>query len=268
MKIVVFKGGLGNQIFEYAFCQYLKTLINEKIYVYYVPEKKAIQRRFEIMDFFDAKINKAHLIIKLVYWLIKVIKYMYKDSDLISTDDSYNINSICFDGWWQDKKYYENINSWIQFKNLPLNDKNIETMNAIKNTESVSIHIRRGDYLFSQFADIYTNICTPDYYRNAISMVKQKYKNPHFFVFSDDMDWVKENFELENATYISWNVGIDSHWDMYLMSYCKVNIIANSSFSYWGAYLNKSNELTVYPQKWYNSGYEPPSIFPEKWYGI
>ena len=108
------------------------------------------------------------------------------------------------------------------------------------------------------------------YYDKAISIIREKIIDPQFFVFSDDIDWARNNLSIEDAHYIDWNNGDDSIFDMYLMSQAKMNIIANSTFSFWGAYLNKNSPLVVYPKKWFNNdcGVKVPDIFPNTWIGI
>ena len=101
---------------------------------------------------------------------------------------------------------------------------------------------------------IYGNIATPKYYKESIKLIEEKIENPTFFVFSNDMEWVKENIQINSRVfYVDINSGDDSYKDMQLMSKCKHNIIANSSFSWWGAWLNENkNKIVVAPKKWVN----------------
>ena len=150
-----------------------------------------------------------------------------------------------------------------------MSDKNINVLHQIKNTESISIHVRRGDYLSPAVINLYGNICTLDYYKNAINIVSNRSINPHFFIFSDDTEWARQNIKIPNATYITWNQDKNSYLDMYLMSYCKINIISNSTFSYWAAMFNiNKTSFVIYPQKWVNYPVEPPVIFPKYWYPL
>lgn len=114
--------------------------------------------------------------------------------------------------------------------------------------------------------NIFGNICTRKYYHDAIRIITEKVSNAVFYVFSDDIDWVQTHLDIPNAVYVNWNTGEYSIYDMYLMSFCKYNIIANSTFSYWAARLNKKAELVIYPSKWYNTF--TPDIFPDSWCGI
>ena len=102
--------------------------------------------------------------------------------------------------------------------------------------------------------------------KKAIEIVNSKISNPHFFVFSNDIQWCIDNLPLKEATFVSNNIGANSWLDMYLMSICKMNILANSSFSYWGAMLNKNRNIVIYPGKWYND--KTPDIFPNNWIAL
>ena len=115
---------------------------------------------------------------------------------------------------------------------------------------------------------LYGGICTEMYYAKAITYICNKIDQPSFFVFSNEIDWVKNNVDIPNPTYIDFNNGADSWQDMFLMSQCKHNIIANSSFSWWGAWLNSGQEkLVIAPKKWFNN-HEINDIVCESWIKI
>ena len=102
-----------------------------------------------------------------------------------------------------------------------------------------------------------------------MELMKQKVPDSLFVFFSDDMYWVKQNFNKDDAIYVDWNTGRDSYVDMYLMSNCKHNIIANSTFSWWGAYLNKNdNKIVISPAKWFNTEINDIDIIPDNWIKI
>lgn len=115
--------------------------------------------------------------------------------------------------------------------------------------------------MLPQFRKIFGEVCTVKYYLKSIRKVEEKISEPVFFIFSDDIDWVKQNFTFNKAYFVDWNKGQNSFWDMYLMSQCSANIIANSTFSFWGAYLNKNNPFVIYPQKWIRTNLKQPNIF-------
>lgn len=120
-----------------------------------------------------------------------------------------------------------------------MSEKNQSLLKDIQNSNSVGVHIRRGDYMTKQNLVIFGNICTQKYYHDAIRIITEKVNDAVFYVFSDDISWVQTHLDIPNAVYVNWNTGESSIYDMYLMSSCKYNIIANSTFSYWAARLNK-----------------------------
>ncbi len=266
MRIVVFQGGLGNQLFEYVFYEYLKERTGANVkYISWCKDHNGL----EIQKWFDVKLMPLSAIGNIV---IKLIDYLHCHGvDLMHwmKEDSFNetYNSAIYVDYWQNKKFY--TPGTIRFKsNLVLSPENQNILNYIRDTDSISIHVRRGDYLQPQVADVYGGICTEIYYKKAIELCANLFNHPLFFIFSDDKAWVKENLKIENAIYVDWNTGYNSFYDLYLMSHCKANIIANSSFSYWAARLNAGNKRVVYPKKWYNSKFSVPDIFPDDWIGL
>jgi hypothetical protein len=140
----------------------------------------------------------------------------------------------------------------------------------IENNNSVSIHVRRGDFFKNKKRiQRYGNICTNSYYKKAINIIKHKINDPIFLVFSDDIDWAKQNFTGSNFIFVDWNKGKSSYRDMHLMSLCKHNIIANSTFSWWGSWLNNNeNKVVISPSKMNNKHKDFSQLFPEKWVRI
>lgn len=266
MKIVSFKGGLGNQIFEYFFYLYLTNNSKHKIYGYYNKTWLKDHNGLEIQNVFDVNLPEATYLSNFIVLLIKVLHKFWDRTSFNSNDKKINLKAIYFDGYWQNKKFYNKSKNSIEFKEINLNNSNKKILDMINNSNSVSIHVRRGDYLKNQ--NKYGNVCNSPYYKQSIKLIQKSFKEPLFFVFSDDMDWVKNNLKFENAVFVSENVGDNSYLDMYLMSFCKANIIANSSFSYWGAFLNKNSPMVIYPKKWYNNEDLAPDIFKSKWVGI
>ncbi len=259
MKIVIFKGGLGNQLFQYVFYTYLKNKGNK---VRYLNKAKESHNGLEVNKYFQTEMKEVP------FYIGYLIRICYKINvsllNRIRVDDSnFDIKQTIFDGYWHNQAFYVQD---LKFKKLNLNMKNAKVFDLITKTNSVSIHVRRGDYLAPNNLEIFGGICTLEYYKQAIEEIKKRLSNPKFFIFSNDIEWCEENFKELQPTYISWNAGNDSIYDMYLMSCCKANIIANSSFSYWGARLG-TNNIVVYPNKWFNN--QPtPDIFDESWISI
>jgi hypothetical protein len=142
------------------------------------------------------------------------------------------------------------------------------TKDLILNSNSVSLHIRRGDYLSDKNAKEFHGTLPLDYYYKAMAQLNLLYKDLKVFIFSDDMDWVKANLKLTNeCVYVDFNTGENSVFDMYLMSQCKHNIIANSSFSWWGAWLNQnSSKIVIAPQLWFaDKSLNTKDLIPNSW---
>ena len=178
------------------------------------------------------------------------------------------------EGYWQSYKYFNGydtqIRSELMFRN-PATGKNLETAELIAQENSVSIHIRRGDYVTNQSSNKVHGALGIGYYKNAIRRICDEVDSPHFFVFSDDLAWARNNLGLSIAvTFVANNTGESSFEDMRLMSLCKHFIIANSTFSWWGAWLNKnSGKIVIYPRNWFNDpGINTQDLTPETWVAI
>ena len=259
MKVIVFQGGLGNQLFQY--CSYCK-LKEDGFKVKALNGVGNSHNGFEIDKYFDVNIDFCSPLMSTLYSLL--MKRGWLKRTLISEEERtvYYSSKLFFKAYWQDKEYMPKHNC-VSFKQLSLSDTNLFILDSIQGTDSVSIHIRRGDYLLPANKEIFGNICTRDYYNKAIQIIQNCLDNPRFYIFSNDSDWVKNNLCLDNAIYVDWNQGEDSIYDMFLMSKCKANIIANSSFSYWAAKIS-GNKTVIYPQKWWNHR-TAPDIFDDGW---
>lgn len=271
MKILYFGGGLGNQIFEYAFYLSVKERFeSHKIWGIYDEKRfKEHSGGFEIEKIFDIKLPKTSKIAKIVMFCIMVWnKYIHKTSLYCHNLTKPNYNAIVFNAFKMNKDFYEHRHDWISFKPLVLNDLNKRIVKEMSKTLSVAIHVRRGDFLSDKYAAKHANVASLQYYKDAINYIREKMISPKFYVFSDDISWCKKNLELLDATFVDWNVGNESFIDMYLMTHSKANIIANSTFSYWGAYMNKNNPIVLYPEKWKNSEAEGLDIFLDSWISI
>ncbi len=174
-------------------------------------------------------------------------------------------------GYWQSEKYFRDIRETIleDFTfTPPLNSRNQKILEKIKKTNSVSVHVRRGDYVMDPKTHEFHGVCGPDYYQKAVKVVSKKVENPTFYFFSDDIRWVEKNLKtkVEN-TYVDWNTGEKSFVDMQLMSSCKHHILANSSFSWWGAWLNRNKDkMVVAPKQWFQDpSMDTRDLIPEGW---
>lgn len=273
MKIILFKGGLGNQMFQFVFYNYIKNGNKENIYGYYGKKYLNNHNGFEIDKVFEninlPKESILSNIIVNIYRIKNVILRLNKSIGYINGNNLRTKNTLVYDGYWQNLIFFNNDTiSLFKYVEIETNDvNNSSLLKLIKDTQSISIHIRRGDYL--NFSDIYGNICDKNYYNKAIERFKE-FKDVIYIFFSDDVNWVKGEFShISNSIFVDWNTGSNSYIDMYLMSNCKHNIIANSSFSWWGAYLNNNpDKIVIAPKKWFKSKLEDPNIFPPDWIRI
>jgi hypothetical protein len=293
MIIVRLMGGLGNQMFQYAIGKRLALLRN-------VPLKADIsfllmeglshtKRTYELGIFgldmsiaTDDELWKFKSIqdsriksrmqkfsgLLFPYFTINEQYHEYDSSILQSPQNSLLV------GFWQTEKYFLPIQKIIRedfyFKNA-LDGVNLELSEQIKNTQSVSLHIRRGDYISNEETRQFHGSCSLEYYKNALQLMKSKFPEMQLFIFSDDIDWARENLNAEiPVIFVENNSGDNGYIDMQLMSLCKHNIIANSSFSWWGAWLNNNPEkVVIAPEKWFNEAkVNTKDVIPEGWYKL
>ncbi len=264
MKIIKFLGGLGNQMFQYAFYKAMSHRFeNVKADVTGFNSYKL--HAYEIEDVFNIKLDRANpLVIDLyssrvsrkIQSFFPSTRPYFEEVALFSFDENmFNAPGHKFYwGYWQNENYFKGLETELRrdfgFKKK-LDAKNQLVLDQLESdTNSVSIHIRRGDYINHPLLG---GICDLDYYKKAITYIISKIKTPNFYVFSNDIAWCNANLTLPNATFISGNNGNANYIDMQLMSNCKHNIIANSSFSWWGAWLNDNKDkIVIGPKKWTN----------------
>ena len=274
--IIAVKGGLGNQMFFFAFGEYLRK---RGYFVKYVWHEYLITTHhygIDALKCFNLKINRVDKFLisiflkineswipfifkKIIYRIICVRYFFYKrviQKTPYSGEDTLFIpdaEKLYFDGFWQHIDYLKNNEKELRgLFNFNVDEENEfnKILKRINETNSVSIHIRRGDYLSTQFNNLNV-INGPNYFLNAIELIIKKIKNPVFFVFSDDLNWAKKNVVSKNLIYVECNWNDRSYLDMYLMSKCKHNIISNSTFSFWGAYLNNNlSKIVICPDLW------------------
>lgn len=173
-------------------------------------------------------------------------------------------------GYWQSESYFRNIADVIRRDfsfGAALTGLNGEWAVRINSVPAVSLHVRRGDYAANPKTLAVHGLCSLEYYRAAVDHVVRQVQSPEFFIFSDDIEWARQNLGIAGPChYIDHNKGGDSYKDMHLMSLCRHHIIANSSFSWWGAWLNpRTDKVVVAPQRWFASGREVKDLIPEGW---
>lgn len=173
-------------------------------------------------------------------------------------------------GYWQSEKYLSDVSETIRadftFRH-PLSEQNAELAGRIGQTMAVSLHVRRGDYVSDTKTNAAHGLCSLEYYRAAVLHIAKHVERPKFFVFSDDIAWVKTNLKIDYpCRYVDHNLGAESYNDMRLMSLCRHHIIANSSFSWWGAWLNpRADKLVIAPRKWFANESDTKDLLPIGW---
>lgn len=288
MIIVKIMGGLGNQMFQYAFARKLvscgKQVKLDLSYYDKIPQGDTVRKyelgrfkcKIEIAE--DKDISKYKGFIRQIYDLIGKYTGLYTPG-IIVEDKEFQLSDILgFDnkyliGYWQSEKYFEDIRDILMdelsFDKEEIGDENCELIREIVNASenSVSIHVRGGDYLNKSNAEMFGNICTNEYYCRACDYLKNLIGNVRFYLFTNDTEWVRSNRLLSgyDVKIIDWNTEDNSWIDMYLMSLCKHNIIANSSFSWWGAWLNRNpDKIVIAPSRWSNDSMIFDEV-PKEW---
>lgn len=282
-------GGLGNQMFQYAAARSLALKRGTPLYLDIAAfTAYGLHQGFELKRIFDcnAEIATAYDMKKVLGWqstsfalrtLIRPSLAMFRcKSFVVEPHFQYwaGLNDIASEsylvGYWQSEKYFSEVAAQIRrdftFR-IPMNELNAETAKQISAVNAVSLHVRRGDYANNPNTTATHGLCSLEYYRDAILYISKQVSHPYFFVFSDDIAWVKDNLNLGfPCQYVNHNHGAESYNDMRLMSMCKHHIIANSSFSWWGAWLNSSaDKIVVAPQRWFANETDTQDLIPQSW---
>ncbi|MDR1023606.1 MAG: alpha-1,2-fucosyltransferase [Prevotellaceae bacterium] len=260
-------GGIGNQLFQYAFGEYLRLKTGQDV-------------RYDILSFghsdqlrtFELTILNPDIPLATKIKFSKYTKYKNRFYRLLFqlnfknkfiTESNFQVedvlhfkNNTCyyFQGYWQSHIFPDelrkiNKSCFKPLQRLPQELKIIDD-EIEQSHNSVAIHVRRGDYFLPKNVNIF-GVCNVGYYQQAIELLTRKYRDVRLFIFSDDLSWVKDNIALPpNAVFIP-NFDVNPYWYIFLMSQCKHNVISNSSFSWWGAYLNvNKNKIVMCPKKW------------------
>ena len=294
MICIQLNGGLGNQMFQYACGRALAYKHQTELIIdstqLEITNPGVTPRSFEL-DIFNIvfrKVSKKDIFIiekynKLINCILLKIGLKNNLTTIYFREKEYSYNSLiektekkCYlVGYWQSYRYFEIIDFIIrsEFDFKPITDQqNYKRTIKIKNTNSVSLHVRRTDFLNNKNKDKH-GTCSIDYYNKSIELIVEKFSDPFFYIFSDDIEWVQKKLNLPLPhEVVSGNNGKYSYIDMQLMSLCKHNIIANSSFSWWGAWLNKNeSKIVIAPKIWFadelkNS--QTDDLIPKTWIRI
>lgn len=277
-------GGLGNQLFQYAASRHLADVHQTELvldtYWYEHMPKLDTPRTFELARYpvRARKVTKSEALWCLLHggrvtrrlgflprrWSHFSEKGLGFDAHFLRLPDNTYV-----DGYWQSFRYFESAAESLRselWPSAPLGDKDQVVAQTVRESQSISIHVRRGDYVSSTAAAQH-GVCGLDYYRNAVQYMQNRDPAARFFVFSDDPMWTKKNLILPADTYfVDHNDSSRAFQDLRLMSMCKHHITANSSFSWWGAWLSSAaNKLVVSPKQWFADGRDTSSLSPADW---
>jgi hypothetical protein len=289
MIITKLQGGLGNQLFQYAIGRRfaIDRQTELKIDIDFFDNQENVTPRNFKLDVFNIEAslaskadklkvlgNPLFQLIKRRYWKmgLDLFRWNYiRESSYIFHPEVLEVeNAVYLDGYWQCPLYFDSIRLQLLNEILPKKefetDKFLNKSKEIKNTNSIAIHIRRGDYVLNPVVSEQFGVCSVEYYTDAIEYISAKVENASFYVFSDDISWCKENLKNErvNIEYVS---NFADYEDLMLISRCKHQIISNSTFSWWGAWLNQNPEkIVVAPNVWYKDpNLDTSQLIPKEW---
>ncbi|VAX34856.1 Alpha-1,2-fucosyltransferase [hydrothermal vent metagenome] len=292
MIISKLMGGLGNQMFQYAAGRSLahKHGVDLKLDISYFQSCQLRKYALEVFNIgssfatqeeIEALTTRKVGIAERIYNRIRrrparppasyidqtcrIEPHVLFDSEILNLSDN-----IYLDGYWQSEKYFIDIESIIRREfaiNIPLNEDINEIAKEIASCESVNIHIRRSDYVSNKHTNQYHGVCSLDYYYQCIEQLVKIIKKPYFFIFSDDPQWVRDNLKTSYPFKIIEGNLDKGYEDLRLMSLCRHHIIANSSFSWWGAWLNPQKDKIVFvPKQWFaQEDLNINDIVPDSW---
>jgi len=290
MIIVKLQGGLGNQLFEYALARSVSTKLNTDFRLdpapfntYYKLHKYSlnffnVREQFASpFDFFGFVWLRKHekafnrFVRYILGGKVERLGFYCPEKDSIFDPKVFDHDDTYFDGYWQSEKYFKGIEADLRKEialKQPFSEYSQTVFDSINSTNSISLHVRRADYITNPRANAVHGVCTMEYYQKAIKYLADRVGSPHFFIFSDDYAWASENFKSLPfpVTCIS-NTAEKNYEDLMLMSSCKHNIIANSSFSWWGAWLNANRgKIVIAPKQWFKTDVrDQTNIVPADW---
>lgn len=287
-------GGLGNQMFQYAAGRKaakanntelkldifgFKTIKNITPYDYSLKPFK-IQECFATqkeVDYFKKFAKREEGGVKNFFYNLLIAnssKYV-KENRFVFDEKFLNIKARAYlEGHWASEKYFMEIKDIIlkefTLKEAFLKKINQSMLKKIRSTNSVSLHVRRGDYAYDKRTNKHHGLCSLSYYYSSSEQINKKINNPYFFIFSDDIDWVGKNLKLNfPTTFVSGKYTKKDYEDLTLMKNCKHHITANSTFSWWAAWLpQNSNKIVCAPKKWFNIKRDLNDFIPKSWIRI
>nr|WP_321452389.1 alpha-1,2-fucosyltransferase [uncultured Carboxylicivirga sp.] len=294
MIIVKILGGLGNQMFQYAMGRKIAHLHNTtfqfeiegllagedirstfELGIFNIPDTNFVKADELIAFKRKTRFKSTWLNNQLNKWanrkMIVEAGHFHFNEDFIKQSTS----NCYIRGLWQSEKYFKDVEDMIRndfsFK-FPMKGNNLELANHLaSDTNFVSLHVRRGEFANNPKFNQLIGSCDMSYYAEAMKYIENKLGKVQYVVFSDDIPWVKENLPLKTeAVFVDYNMEKDHYRDMQLMSLCQHHIIANSTFSWWGAWLNPNpDKLVIAPKQWFaNINHNTKDLIPDNWMRI
>ncbi len=286
--IVQLTGGLGNQLFQYATARSLALKQNMSL--------KLDINFFKTYEWHDYSLNPFNIkkdylseeeIHKSLYekplWVrllnrLGIIKgtegKIYNERSLEYDSNIFGLNTTTYlKGYWQSEKYFKDIEDVIRedFRIIPEpSAANEEILQRIKSVNAVSLHVRRGNFVTEPHLLAFHGTCSLDYYKAAVNYIKERVAEPEFFLFSNDINWCRDTLDLGiKIHYVDINDDKTDYEDLRLMMHCNHNILANSTFSWWGAWLNENpDKMVIAPQRWFADEAmqaQTGDLIPETW---
>ena len=290
MVIVRLLGGLGNQMFQYAAARRLALAHNVPLkldvsWFSHAPDRAYALHALNIQEAFasaeeveEIRGPSTRAIPRVLFQLRRRFRIGYDwiwiHERTLSPVDPRVLQARArtyLDGYWQSEKYFLDVPDTIRREftiDFPPDARTREIVDQMATTQSVSVHIRRGDYVSDPRTSPARSVCTPEYYQRCVSHVGERLADPHLFLFSDDPDWVARNLRFDHPwTLVSGRAARTDHEDLRLMSACRHHIIANSSFSWWAAWLDPhSDKLVLAPRRWMNDPrVDDRDVVPSGW---
>lgn len=289
MVIVRLMGGLGNQMFQYAMARALACARGVPVKLDFESLNGDGKRAYALGAWnIDAQPASLAQVLRIriankFSWKLKpsapfYVRPVLREQKFTFDPDALKARRRCLTiGYWQSEKYFSGIEKTIRqeftLRTAP-DDKTQQAMRTIQSGNSVCVHVRRGDFVSDPHTQVMHGTCSSEYYRQAAAYLAERIPDLRFFVFSDDPRWVRENFNLGFPfTVIDHNAPGDGnsagseHQDMWLMSLCNHAVLANSSFSWWGAWLNPVRDrIVIAPKQWFGLlGHDTRDLIPERW---
>ncbi len=277
MIIVRLSDGLGNQMFQYAFGRALSARRGVPLRLDLSAYRRERKRSYGLGQFLTAESfmtdeEARGVIVRPLdaaqpWWNQPVVKephFHYSDEVTAVPSSGY------FVGYWQSERHFADMAELIRLEftpKQPLTGVNLDVARMIATRNAVSLHVRRGDYVSDQTVNALHGVCSLDYYRRAVQHVAERVSKPEFFVFTDDPDWTRANLILDFPAYLitqNQNAPVE---DLRLMTLCRHHIIANSSFSWWGAWLaGRPGQVACAPERWFGAyPHDTRDLVPDRW---